>query len=96
MKFFFDHFYQASPSQMITYRTSKRHSFKRVVGLLLNIEQQHLQLPEFKVRCVARHHHQVSEYESKVLDFKTLKSLPYPEMKSNRDSYSSDAHKSGM
>lgn len=61
------------------------------MGLIFSIEQQHFQLPEFKVRCVAKYHHEIYEYSSEVVQIRT-ESQEYSEIKYDT-SYANNAIK---
>ncbi|XP_074597599.1 uncharacterized protein LOC141852478 [Brevipalpus obovatus] len=79
---------KVSPEQIILY--GRRHGPRSVVGLSLTVEQAHFQLPEFKVRCVAKYHYTVKEYLSEELELRTQDQF-FSEMKSQEVSYINSA-----
>ncbi|XP_015784259.1 uncharacterized protein LOC107361843 [Tetranychus urticae] len=61
---------KANASQLKSF-TGRKTGSPPILGLILNIEQQHFQLPEFKVRCVATIHERIVDYYSEEIQIRT-------------------------
>ncbi|XP_053211397.1 uncharacterized protein LOC128395029 [Panonychus citri] len=64
---------KANESQIRLY--SGRKPGLQILGLILTIEQQHFQLPEFKVRCVATIDEKVVDYNSEEIQIRTERQI---------------------